>query len=145
MNDIPKKTKSARLGLETVEQCLRFGATTDSARRMVIDSGPDKIAPDPMDLLLVAIAACQSMDVISILRKRHQHVTGYDVSIVGERRPEHPKAYTRIEIVHRVTGHDVSLAAVEEAAELSHTRYCSVQNSLDPRIEFVHRCEVIPA
>jgi len=80
----------------------------------------------------VAIAGCMAMDVISILRKKRQAVTGYDIAISGERRTEHPKAYTRIEIVHRVSGRDVSLKAVEEAVELSRTKYCSVQSSIHP-------------
>lgn len=145
MNETTKPVNTATLRLETVEAGLRFGATTGTGTSITMDSGPGATAPTPMDLLLVAIAGCMAMDVTSILRKQRQAVTGYEIAIAGERRTEHPKAYTKVEIVHRVGGHEVSLKAVEEAVELSHAKYCSVQHSIHPGIAVTNRCEVIPA
>jgi len=79
-----------------------------------------------------------------MLRKKRQRVTGYEISLRGERKPDHPKKFTRIEIVHRVRGHELSETAIAHAIELSETRYCSVHASLDPSIEIVNRIELIP-
>lgn len=135
---------SAKLTLVTVEgEGLRFSASSGSGHSTVIDSGAGMIAPSPVEMLLVALAGCTSMDVISILRKKRQQVTGYEVDIRGDRRQEHPKSFTHIEIVHRFTGHDLSAEAIARAIELSHTRYCSVQASLDPAIEVHNRFEIV--
>src|SRR5262245_63770843 len=104
---------SAKLTLVTVDgDGLRFDALTGSGHRAVIDSGAGSIAPSPVEMLLVSLAGCQAMDVISILRKKRQQVTAYDVDVAGERRDQHPRSFTRIEIVHRLTGHDLSREAV---------------------------------
>ncbi|HTO91939.1 MAG TPA: OsmC family protein [Candidatus Sulfotelmatobacter sp.] len=138
-------TNTSTLRLETVASGLRFRAHSGKGFELVLDSGEGRIAADPMESLLAAIGACTAMDVISIMRKKRQQVTAYEVSLTGERRTEHPRSYTRIETVHRMTGTGLSLAALEESVRLSETRYCSVHASLDPAIEKVTRCEVIEA
>ncbi len=136
----------ATLTLETVEgDGLRFGAVSGAGRRLTLDSGPGVSAASPVDAVLMALAGCHAMDVVSILRKQRQQVTGYTVEAVGERRAEHPRGFVRIELVHRLTGRSLSHAAVERAIELSHTRYCSVQASLDPRIDVTNRFEIAEA
>ena len=136
---------SAKLTLVTVTgEGLRFDATFGSGHATVIDSGVAKTAPSPVEMLLVSLAGCTAMDVISILRKKRQRVTGYDVEVHGERRAEHPRGFTRIEVVHRFRGHDLSPEAIAHAIDLSHTKYCSVQASLDPGIVVINRHEIIP-
>jgi putative redox protein len=134
---------TAKLVLETVEgEGLRFGVTTGSRQRTVIDSGPGMVAPSPVESLLIAVAGCISMDVISILRKKRQRVTGYEIEASGERRTDHPRAFTRIDLLHRLRGHDLSVKAIEEAIELSR-KYCSVQASLDSSIPVTNRVEIV--
>src|SRR5262245_19587760 len=128
-------SNTAHLELQNLENGLRFPFTAGSGQHSVLDSGPGMQAPSPTETLLASLGACTAMDVISILRKKRQNVTAYSVDVTGERRPEHPKAFTKIEIVHRVKGHDLSSVAVLEAVQLSETRYCSVHASLDPKIE----------
>jgi putative redox protein len=139
------RPNTARLELESVAQGLRFRAVAGSGQSTILDSGPGMVAPSPIEMLLISLASCHAMDVIAILRKKRQEVTGYVVEVVGERRAEPPRSFTRIEMVHRVTGRDVSLKALKEAVELSETKYCSVHHSLDPKIEIVSRCEVMQA
>src|SRR5438876_7055200 len=83
---------------------LRFEARNERGRTSILDSGPDVDALDPMQTLAAALGACAGMDVISILRKKRQVVTGYEVHVEGQRREEHPRAYTAIEVVHRLRG-----------------------------------------
>jgi len=135
---------SAVLRLVTVEgEGLRFEAATESGHVAVLDSGPGRIATSPIELLLISLAGCHAMDVISILRKKQQRVTAYTVHIRGDRRTEHPKSFTSIEIVHRVTGHDLEASAVAHAIELSRTKYCSVTASLDPAIVVRNTFEIV--
>jgi putative redox protein len=138
-------SNTATLTLETVESGLRFRARAGSGTGMVVDSGPGMQAPSPIEALLVALGGCEGMDVIGILRKKRQEVHAYEVVIRGDRREEHPRAFTRIELVHRLTGRNLSRAAVEEAIQLSATKYCSVHASLAHEIEIVNRCEIVPA
>jgi putative redox protein len=83
------------------------------------------------------------VDVVSILKKKRQRVSDYRVEVRGERREEHPRAFTRIEVRHVVRGRDVSEAAVAAAVELSETKYCSVAATLRPGVEIVTTYEVI--
>lgn len=89
------------------------------------ESGGDNDGFRPMELLLLGMAACTAMDVISILHKKRQEVSTFEVSVQGERAEEHPKVFTEIEVEYKVGGPNVELAAVERAVELSETKYCS--------------------
>lgn len=124
---------------------LRFTVVTSQGRRLTLDSGAAAVAPSPVDLLLVSLAGCHGMDVISILRKQRQAVRGYEIAVSGERRAEHPRAFVSIELVHRLAGDGLDPAAIDQAITLSHTKYCSVQASLDPRIRVTNRFEIVEA
>jgi uncharacterized OsmC-like protein len=82
--------------------------------------------PQPHRLLLQALVGCTAMDVISILRKKRQQVSGLSVEVQGSRADQHPRVYTRIEVLYRVRGQNVDPQAVARAIELSATRYCPV-------------------
>jgi putative redox protein len=137
---------TAVLNLETVEgTALRFHVRAGSGTEAVTDSGPGMVAPSPVEYLLVALGGCGGMDVIAILRKKRQRVTAYEVAVHGERRKEHPRMFTRIEVIHRLRGHDLSTRAIEEAIRLSDTKYCSIHACLRPEIEIVSRYEILPS
>lgn len=78
----------------------------------------------PMELMLTSLAGCTGMDVISILRKKKQEVTGFEVQVEGVRGDEHPKVYTEIWVTFVVRGQNIDPKAVERAIELSRDRYC---------------------
>ncbi len=137
--------KSARLTLEEpTGTSVRFAATTGSAKTLVLDNAVGATAPTPVELVLVALGGCTGMDVASILRKKRQDVRAYEVIVSGEQREEHPRRYTRIDVLHRVTGPDLSPAAVQEAITLSDTKYCAVHASLGHDIEITSRFEIVP-
>ncbi len=121
-----------------------FIGTTPSGHAQTIDTkGDRKSAPTPMEMLLVAVAACTAVDVISILEKKRQHITDYKVEITGERRDKHPRAFTKFHIHHIVQGHDVSEQAVAQAIELSDTKYCSVAATVRPTADILTSFEII--
>ena len=107
---------------------------TDSARASAVT---------PMEMLLLALGGCTAVDVISILHKKRERVTGYRVEVRGERRDEHPRKYTRLEVRHVVRGHNVSEKAVRQAVELSEEKYCSVAATLRPAAEIVSSYEIV--
>lgn len=84
----------------------------------------------PMDLMLTSLAGCTAMDVISILRKKRQEITGFEVEVEGARRDEHPKTYTEIWVRFTVKGPNVDPTAVERAIELSRDKYCAAAATL---------------
>jgi len=106
-------------------------------------NGERKSAPTPVEMLLSAIGACTGADVVSILGKKRQKITGYRNEVSGERREEHPRSFQQIHIHHIVRGHGVSEAAVAQAVELSDTKYCSVAASVRPAAHITSSFEII--
>jgi len=105
---------------------LRLITVTGSGHTIVLDNAEGNTGPRPAEVLLVAQAGCTAMDVVSILRKKRQAFTRYEVHVSGEQRDDPPPhVYQRIEIVHEVTG-NVDATSVARAIELSATRYCTV-------------------
>jgi putative redox protein len=84
----------------------------------------------PLELMAISLAGCTAMDVISILRKKQQQVTAFEVAVHAEQAGEHPHVFTRAVITYRVTGHGVDEKAVLRAIELSATKYCPAQAML---------------
>lgn len=93
-------------------------------------AGGHDAGASPMELLLTALGGCTGMDVISILGKKQQDVTGFEVQVEGVRADEHPRVYTEIWVKFIVTGHGVDAKAVERAIELSRDKYCGVAATL---------------
>lgn len=121
-----------------------FIGTTPSGHAQAIDTkGDRKSAPTPLEMLLVSVAACTAADVVSILEKKRQVVTDYKVEISGNRREEHPRAFTKFHIHHIVRGVDVSEQSVAQAVELSDTKYCSVAATVRPTAEITTSFEII--
>jgi putative redox protein len=136
---------SASLMLTTVEgEGLRFKVHVGRFM-LALDSGAHAQAASPVQVILAAIGGCTGMDVIGILRKKRQKVTAYTIEVVGERAAEHPKVYTKVTVVHRLTGHALSPTAVEDAIRLSDTKYCSVFAMLKATVEITSRFEILPA
>jgi putative redox protein len=105
---------------------MRFQGKVGSGHSLVLDDGDGNMGARPAELVPLALAGCTAMDVISILRKKRQPVTRYEVRTSGEQRENiHPAAFVRIDVTHVVDG-DVDPAAVARAIELSATKYCSV-------------------
>ena len=134
-----RETKTARLRFAGGEA---FVAESQSGHAMVTSFGHELSAPSPMELVLIALGGCTGSDVISILEKKRQKVTAYEIEVRAERRAEHPRIYTRIEVIHRIRGNNVDPKAVEHAVKLSETKYCSVSAMLSASSEVSMRFEI---
>jgi putative redox protein len=107
-----------------------FIGTPPSGHAQVIDTkGDRRSAPTPIEMLLVSVAGCTAADVISILHKKRQDITFYNVEITGERKEEHPRAFIKFHIHHIVHGRDVSEKAVADAIARSPRRSARLRSS----------------
>lgn len=133
--------KTANLTLDG--EGLRFVAQSGSGHTLVLDGGRDGTGPSPAELVPLAVAGCTAMDVISILRKKREPVSGYEVRATGEQQDAHPHAFTRIDIVHVIEGEAVNVEAIRRAIELSATKYCSVGATLSTGLTEIHHAYVV--
>jgi putative redox protein len=109
---------------------VAFKATGGSGFSMRFDNPSGPKGASPMEVVAMASGACTAMDVIDILRKKRQDVTGFEVNVVGQRTNEHPMVYTEIDLEYVISGRHIDPKAVERAIDLSLTKYCSVNASL---------------
>ena len=135
--------KEAKTVVHSAGDGLFIGITPSGHAQVLETDSARASAATPMELLLVALGSCTAVDVITILRKKRERVTAYRVEVRGERRDEHPRAYTRMELRHIVRGHNVSEKAVASAIELSVTKYCSVAATLRPGVEIATSYEIV--
>ena len=122
---------------------LRFIGSTGGGHTVVMDSASGGSAPRPAELLLLAAAGCTAMDVASILRKKRQAFTGYEVRVAGDQRDEpHPHVFEELRLIHVVEG-PVDPEALRRAIELSATRYCTVSAQLASGVATIHHCYLL--
>jgi putative redox protein len=113
---------------------LALAAVADSGHWVITD-GPAKFGgysagPRPMELLLMSLATCTGMDIVSILRKKRVKLDDFTVEVEAEQAPEHPKVFTKIKLHFTFIGDNIRATDVERALELSENKYCSVSAML---------------
>jgi putative redox protein len=132
-----------------LEEGMRFAADAGSGQRVMLDmldeqGGEAKSAgSSPMEMLLIGLAGCTGMSVLSILHARRQEITGYEVQVVGFRAEEHPKVFVDITVEHIITGHNVRPELVARAIELTETRYCGVEVMLGKTAMLHHTYQIV--
>ena len=135
------------VGKVKLVQGMAFDAISASGHTVRIDAAPEvggnEEGPRPLELVLLGLGGCTGMDVISILRKMRQEVSGYEVNLHAERAEEHPKVFTRIVVEHVVTGRNLDEAAVKKAVELSEHKYCSASAMLSKAASVEHRYRLV--
>jgi len=110
---------------------MSFDGTSDSGFTVPLGTTPEVGGDDdgfrPLELLAVGLAGCTAMDVVSILTKKRQELTGFEVRVHADRQDEHPKVFTHLTIEYVLSGNDLSREAVERAVQLSADKYCPAQ------------------
>lgn len=113
---------------------MTFTAVANSGFQQTMDAdqsvGGENGAGRPMEFIAIGLAGCTAMDVISILRKKKQAVSDFQVKLHAENAKEHPKVFTNAVIEYIITGEDIDVAAVLRAIELSAEKYCPAQAML---------------
>jgi len=113
----------------------------DATKHSVVMSAPDEengIGMSPSQLLLVALGGCTAYDVVNILTKKRQRLTGLEIAVTGEQNPDPPWAYTHIHLHYRLRGRGLSEPAVRDAIELSKNKYCSVGATLSAAAQITY-------
>ena len=132
----------------TLDQGMAFhGTASKSGYSLKMDAHPSVGGDDegfrPMELLLVGLGGCTAMDVLSILRKKRQEVSGFEVQLHADQAQDFPHVFTDITIKYIVRGRRVDPKAVERAIELSSTRYCSAQAMLEHAATITSTYEIV--
>ncbi len=113
------------------QENMAFLGTPDSGFAVQMDAdtsfGGTNRGVRPMEMIALGLAGCTAMDVISILQKKRQQVTKFEVRVNAPRSSEHPKVFTKALITYVVTGNNVSESAVLRSIELAATKYCPAQ------------------
>lgn len=126
---------------------MSFVAETGSGHLVAMDGAPEagghNLAPRPMELLLAGAGGCTSFDVVMILKRGRQEITGCDVRLTAERADTDPKVFTRIHMHFVVTGKGLKSEAVERAIKLSAEKYCSATIMLGKTAELTHDWEIV--
>lgn len=126
---------------------MAFTGVNDEGFLLPLDSkkiaGGHDMGFRPMQLMAIGLAGCTAMDVISILKKKRQEVTQFEVNAEVERASEHPKVFTKIILEYKVTGKNIDPQAVERAVELSETKYCGAQAMLRKTAEITHTVTIV--
>lgn len=140
---MPKEPYSAALAWTDGLQFV--GKPSQSGIALVLDGSPEHGGANsgirPQEALLMSLAGCTGMDVISVLKKKRQRVTGFWVNVQGTRAEDYPRRFTHIELEYVVRGWGVSPEAVERAIKLSQTKYCSVTANVNAEIVYTYRIE----
>jgi len=118
---------------------MAFMGEAGSGHAMIMDGAPEyggrNIGIRPMEMLLIGLAGCTGFDVVQILKKGREAVTGCEVEVEAERATEDPKVFTKIHIAYRVSGRGLSQAKAERAVTLSKEKYCSASIMLGATAE----------
>jgi putative redox protein len=97
----------------------------------------------PMELVLVGLAGCTAMDVISIMAKKREPLANLQVKVESERADEHPKVFTKIHVEYIAYGSGINASSLERAIELSEEKYCSVQGMIKETAEITHTYRIV--
>jgi putative redox protein len=126
---------------------LAFEAQTESGHQIFLDAKPEvggeNNGPSPMELLLVSLAGCTAMDVVSILKKKRVNLHNLTLKVNGERTPQHPKYFTKIDVEYNFEGKNIKEDDIKQAIELSRDKYCSVSAMLKEKAEISYRWNII--
>jgi putative redox protein len=126
---------------------MSFLAETGSNHLVTMDGAPDgggrNLAPRPMEMVLLGTGGCSAYDVVVILKKSGQDVTGCEVKLSAERAATDPKVFTRIHMHWTVRGRGLKRNIVENAVRLSHEKYCSATAMLAKTAEVTRDFEIL--
>lgn len=120
-----------------------FLGTSESGHSVVLDANSGNLAPSPLEMTLISLGSCSSVDVVSILKKARQNISGCVVEISGTRVDSVPKLFSKIHLHFIITGVEVKENHVERAVNFSADKYCSVALMLNGKVDISHDFSII--
>lgn len=120
-----------------------FLGTSESGHTLVMDANGGKLAPSPLENVLLSLGGCSSVDVVSILQKARQDISDCCVEISGTRVDSAPKLLSDIHLHFIISGNNIKTSHVERAVALSADKYCSVALMLNGKVKISHDFSII--
>ena len=120
-----------------------FLGTSASGHTLILDANGGDLAPSPLENILISLGSCSSVDVVSILQKARQEISGCTVEICGTRVDTVPKLFSDIHLHFVITGKDIKEKHVARAVALSADKYCSVALMLNGKVNISHDFSII--
>jgi putative redox protein len=113
-----------------LENGMRLAGTNESGLITYFDTHPqfggEKTAPTPMEVMLQCLAACTSMDVLSMLRKRKKNIDEFNIELEAEKSPEHPKVFIKVKMIYKLKSPDATIDELNNIVTLSQDKYCGI-------------------
>ena len=123
-----------------------FVAESGSGHAVVLDGAPENggrnLGVRPMEMMLMGLGGCTAFDVVMILEKAREKVTGCEVALEAERATEDPKVFTKVKLTYTLKGENLKPAAVERAIKLSADKYCSASKMFECTAKIEHEWKV---
>jgi putative redox protein len=126
-------------------QGRQFVGTDATGHSVVLSGSKDQGGVKPSQMLLVALASCTGVDVVDIMIKKRQPLSGLKIEVTGESDPDPPWAYRRIRVHYIASGHHISEKALAQAIDLSERKYCSVAATIRGVARITTSFEVVDA
>jgi putative redox protein len=124
-----------------------FVGESGSGHAVVMDGAPESggrnIGVRPREMLLLGLGGCTAFDIVMILERMREKVTGLDIALEAERAGEDPKVFTHVKLIYKVTGRNLKPANVERAVNLSAEKYCSATAMFEKTAKIEHSFEII--
>ena len=124
-----------------------FVGESGSGHAVVMDGAPDaggrNIGVRPMEMLLLGLGGCTAFDIVMILERMREKVTGLDIALEAERATEDPKVFTHVKLIYKITGRKLKPANVERAVTMSAEKYCSASAMFEKTAKLEHSFEII--
>ncbi|PKL47526.1 MAG: osmotically inducible protein OsmC [Nitrospira bacterium HGW-Nitrospira-1] len=126
---------------------MQFVGEADSGHAIIMDGTPETGGKDtglrPMELLLIGIGGCSGMDVVAILKKKKQAISGFEINVNGQKAENHPQKFNEIDMEFVIKGKNISEEAVKRAVQLSMEKYCSVKAALEGSAKINYTYKII--
>lgn len=126
---------------------MAFMGEAGSGHAVMMDGAPEyggrNIGIRPMEMLLIGLAGCTGFDVVQILKKGREPISGCEVEVEAERATEDPKVFTKIHLAYRISGRGLSQAKAERAVTLSKEKYCSASIMLGATAQMSYSLELV--
>ena len=106
-------------------------------------SGGDGEGFTPVELILAGLGGCTGMDIVTIMQRQRQHISGLEVNVTGTKRNELPHYFEAIDVHYLVRGHNITESALKRAIDLSEEKYCSVRAIFRPEVKLTYSYDIV--
>lgn len=121
--------------------------TEVNKHKIILDANPEvggkNLGPRPKPLMMVALAGCTAMDVVSILKKMRVNIEGFNVRVEGELTEQHPKHFVSMHIIYEFKGKDLPVDKIKKAIEMSQETYCGVSASYRKAMQLSYEIKIL--